>query len=307
LKINRWGDSSAIWVYSQGRYLGEAESRVSSLTGTPIAYSDPMPAVVDGVLVDESEARISIFDDGLMRGDGVFEVVRLYRGLPWALDEHLERMAQSGRGLRLEIEILDFLADVALLLASIGEIDAFVRLVQTRGGRRISTIEELGTSVSSVALATIEHAPSPMMAGIKSLSYAPNMLAVRLAEERGGADALFVTPDGVVLEASRASFFYVINDELYTPPLGSGTLDSITRRYLVRLTGAGERLTTRYDLDELTEAFIASTRKEVLPVHAIDGRSLQAPGPLTLAADAAYASCVGREQRRQRPVADPPG
>jgi branched-chain amino acid aminotransferase len=256
-----------------------------------------MPVVVNGILVDDSEARISVFDDGLLRGDGAFEVIRLYRGSPWALDEHLERMARSARGLRLEIDVSLFHTDLALLLSTVGDVDAFVRLIQTRGGRRISIIEDLGASAPSVSLATIEYAPPPIMAGIKSLSYAPNMLSVRLAEERGCADALIVTPDGVVLEASRASFFYGMNDDLYTPPLADGMLDSITRRWLVRLTGARERRTTRHDISKLTEAFIASTTKEILPVHRIDGRSLPAPGPLALAADAAYASCVRRERR----------
>jgi branched-chain amino acid aminotransferase len=252
-----------------------------------------MLAVIDGRLLDDVDAVISVFDDGVLRGDGVFEVIRLYGGLPWAVDEHLERLALSGSGLRLKVSAPDFTNDIELLLASIGEVDGFLRLVQTRGGRRISLIEDLGPGVRSIALATIEYQPPALMEGVKSLSYAPNMLAARLALERQADDALFVTPEGLVLEASRASFFYVLGQELFTPPLDH-VLDSITRRHLMQATRVCERVTPSEDLDLIAEAFIASTTKEILPVHSIDGRVLNAPGPMTIAAGAAYVEHVGR-------------
>ncbi len=245
-------------------------------------------AVIDGEVAEGRAATIPVTDEGLLRGDGVFEVIRLYDGKPWALDEHLERMALSARNLRLDVSLSQFVSDIELLLAQVGPINAFLRLVQTRGGHRVSLIEALGTAPESVALATIEYAPSPLMEAVKSLSYAPNMLASRLARERDADDALFLTPDGFVLEASRASFFYVLNSKLFTPPLEHQVLDSITRRHLIGIAAATERLTTRADLDQVVEAFIASTTKEVLPVHAIDGRVLpNTPGPITLAADSA--------------------
>jgi branched-chain amino acid aminotransferase len=245
-------------------------------------------AVIDGQLVDGPAATISVTDDGLLRGDGVFELVRLYSGKPWALDEHLERMERSGRNLRLPVAIGALKRDVDLLLIEAGPIDAYLRLIVTRGGRRVGLVEPLGPALRSVALATVEYVPPALLDGVKSLSYGANMLAVRLARERGADDALFVTPHGRVLEASRASFFYVSDGALYTPPLGDQLLDSITRRHLMALTPVAERATVRDDIASIDEAFIASTTKEVLPVNAIDDRLLPAvPGPHTISADAA--------------------
>jgi branched-chain amino acid aminotransferase len=244
--------------------------------------------VIDGRIVEGTAARIPATDDGLLRGDGVFELVRLYGGKPWALDEHLERMRRSARNLRLPLVLADVTRNVELLLAEVGPIDACLRLVATRAGRQIGLIEELQATPASVSLATVEYVPPELLDGVKSLSYGANMLAVRLARERDADDALFVTPHGRVLEASRASFFYAIDAKLYTPPLEDHLLDSITRRHLIELTQATERTTTREDLGQIREAFIASTTKEVLPINAIDGRPLaEAPGPQTLQADAA--------------------
>lgn len=245
-------------------------------------------AVIDGQLVDGQAATISVMDDGLLHGDGVFELVRLYSGKPWALEEHLKRMERSGRNLRLPVAIAAVRDDVNRLMVEAGPIDAYLRLIVTRGGRRIGLIEAPGPALTSVALATVEYVPPALLDGVKSLSYGANMLAVRLARERGADDGLFVTPHGHVLEASRASFFYVIDGALHTPPLEDQLLDSITRRHLLALTPVAERTTVRNDIARMQEAFIASTTKEVLPVAAIDGRVLpQVPGPRTLAADAA--------------------
>jgi branched-chain amino acid aminotransferase len=111
------------------------------------------------------------------------------------------------------------------------------------------------------------------------------MLATRLAKERGCDDALLVTPHGRVLEAPTCSFFYSLGAErLYTPPLSDHILDSITRRHVIAVTGAQERATARDDLEAVTEAFLASTLREVHPVARIEERELVAPGPLTRAA-----------------------
>lgn len=251
-----------------------------------------MQTVIDGQLVAGQTATIEVFDDGLLRGDGVFEGIRLYAGRPWALDEHLERMALSARNLRLDFSLAEFLSDIEMLLGSVGPIDALLRLVQTRGGQRISIVEEIPAAAASIELATIEYEPPAFMAKIKSLSYAPNMLAARLARERGAQDALFVSRDGFVLEASRASFFYVLESKLFTPPLEHRILDSITRRHLMAIADATERPTRLDDLGGVMEAFIASTAKEVLPVHAIDGRALPAPGPISADVEAMFASHV---------------
>jgi branched-chain amino acid aminotransferase len=153
----------------------------------------------------------------------------------------------------------------------------------TRAGRRIAIVEALPPMAPTIALATVEYQPIAVMRGVKSLSYAPNMLLRRIAIASGADDALFVTPAGEVLEAPTAAFFYVRNGQLCTPPLTAGILDSITRRHLLAVTDCTERTTTRDELSEIEEAFVASTLREVHPVFAIDSRTLApAPGPKTL-------------------------
>ena len=239
-------------------------------------------ACVDGVLSDPAQAHIPVTDEGLLRGDGVFEVVRVYDGRPFAMDEHVRRMAGSAANLRLEIDLGALQADVEAVLGRYGPVDGLLRMLFTRGGHRIVLLEPLKELPGTLALALITYAPTRIMDGIKSLSYGANMLATRLAKERGCDDALLVTPHGRVLEAPTCSFFYALgDDQLYTPPLEDHILDSITRRHVIAVTSAQERGTTQDDLASVTEAFLASTVREVHPIHRIDQHELQAPGPLT--------------------------
>ena len=181
-----------------------------------------MLAILDGTVLPVSEARIPVTDDGLLRGDAVFEVIRLYGGLPFALDDHLARMERSAHNLRLPFDPAAVRADV---------------------------------------------------------------------------EALLVTPHGRVLEGPTAAFFCSLDGEtLVTPPLDDHILDSITRRRLLELTGATERAVVREELPGLREAFLASTLREVHPVHSIDGAALPgAPGPLTRAAAAAMRERIAQE------------
>jgi branched-chain amino acid aminotransferase len=229
----------------------------------------------------------------LLRGDGVFEVVRVYDGRPFAMDEHLQRMSRSAANLRLEIDLSALQADAEAVLAEAGPADGALRMLFTRGGRRIVLLEELKQLPATLTLALITYSPTRVMDGVKSLSYAPNMLATRLATERGCDDALLVTPHGRVLEAPTCSFFYALGGEqLFTPPLDDHILDSITRRHVLAVTGAQERVTTSDDLGSISEAFLASTLREVHPVARIEERELQAPGPLSRAAAEAVAQRI---------------
>jgi branched-chain amino acid aminotransferase len=238
-------------------------------------------ACLDGEIGDASDMFVAITDEGLLRGDGVFEVIRLYEGRPFALDEHLDRMAGSARNLRLPFDQQAMRADVDRLLAAAEHGDAKLRLLVTRGGRRIAIVEPPLEHQPSAALATVEFAPTRILDGIKSLSYASNMLATRIAQEQGADEALLTTPHGRLLEAPTSSFFCVIDDVLLTPPLSDHLLDSITRRLLLELVDVTERPLAREDVPRMQEAFLASTTREVLPVHAIDGRELPAPGRRT--------------------------
>jgi branched-chain amino acid aminotransferase len=256
-----------------------------------------MLAILDGTVLPVSEARIPVTDDGLLRGDAVFEVIRLYGGLPFALEDHLARMERSAHNLRLAFDPAAVRADVETLLAANEEPEAALRVVVTRGGRRLAMVEPLKALPDTLALATITYAPTRILDGVKSLSYGANMLAGRLARERGADEALLVTPHGRVLEGPTSAFFCSLDGEtLVTPPLDDHVLDSITRRRLLTLTGATERAVVRDELPGLREAFLASTLREVHPVHAIDGTALpDAPGPLTTAAAAAMRERIAAE------------
>jgi branched-chain amino acid aminotransferase len=239
-------------------------------------------AILDGELMDATQARIPVTDDALLRGDGVFEVVHLYGGRPFGLDEHLARMAHSAQALRLDFDVDAVRADAVALLAAAAPGDGALRLLVTRGGRRIGLIEALKELPATIALASITYSPTRVLDGVKSLSYAANMLATRLARERGADEALLVTPHGRVLEGPTTAFFYVLDGSLYTPPLSDRILDSITRRALIEVTDVSERVTTLDDLRNVSEAFLASSVREVHPVHAIDDIAIElAPGPVS--------------------------
>jgi len=240
-------------------------------------------ACLDGELMSSEAAQISVTDEGLLRGDGVFEVVRLYEGRPFGLEQHLERMVRSASNLRLPLDRAGVEGDVRSLLGAAQPGDALLRVLVTRGGRRVALLEPLPEMPPSLALGHVTYAPTHVLDGIKSLSYAANMLASRLARERGFDDALLVSPHGRVLECPTASFFFVRRGELLTPPLSDHVLDSITRRLVMSATRAQEQPTSLEDLASAEEAFIASSVREVLPVHRIEQHELAAPGPLTSA------------------------
>jgi len=244
-----------------------------------------MLCILDGAVMDTAEAHVSVLDEGLLRGDGVFEVARVYAGRPFALDEHLERMVRSAASIRLPFDEAAVRADALALLEAGGSEDAALRLVVTRGGRRIGILHPLATFPDTISLATIAYAPTRVLDGVKSLSYGANMLATRLAKEAGADEALLASPHGRVLEGPTTSFFYVLDGALHTPPLSDRILDSISRRVLLAVTDASERVTTLDDLTQISEAFLASSLREVQPVRSIDERALPAaPGPVAIAA-----------------------
>jgi branched-chain amino acid aminotransferase len=228
-------------------------------------------ASLDGAIMPVAEAHIPVTDEGLLRGDGVFEVVRLYGGRPYALGEHLERMTRSAHNLRLPFDAGAFEADArALLDASEPPEEAMLRLVATRGGHRLALIEPLPASPPTLSLGFVEYVPTRVLDGIKSLSYAANMLASRLARERGFDEALLVTPHGRVLEGPTSTIFVALHGRLVTPSLGERVLDSITRRRVLEVVDVAEEVITTDDLRAASGAALASTTREVQPVHHIE-------------------------------------
>ena len=230
-----------------------------------------------------SSATIPATDEGLLRGDGVFEVIRLYAGRPFAFEEHLQRLERSASNLRLALDVEAVRSDAWRLLrhAGTGRDHELLRIVVTSGGKRLLLTESLPKTADRARLATITYAPTRILDGVKSLSYASNMLASRLARERGFDEALLVSPHGRVLEAPTSSMFWVKGGEALTPPLSEHILASITRRVVLDVSGARERECTLEELLKADEVFLASTVREVQPVVAIDDRRYDGEAPLT--------------------------
>ena len=246
------------------------------------SYDDCL-ASIDGHIMPAPEATISVTDEGLLRGDGVFEAIRVYAGTPFRLDDHLARLERSAANLRLPLDLEAVRADVWRLLAEAGSDPApeAMRILLTRGGRRVLLTEPLPELPDRIRLGTIRYAPTRVLDGVKSLSYGANVLARRLAQEAGFDEALLVTPHGRVLEAPTSSIFWVRDGQLYTPPLSDHILASITRRLVMEVTDASERATALEELLEADEVFLASTMREVHPVGAVDEREFVPDGPVT--------------------------
>ncbi|HEX2466941.1 MAG TPA: aminotransferase class IV [Solirubrobacterales bacterium] len=246
-------------------------------------------ASVDGEIAPTRESTLPLPDDGLYRGDGVFEVIRLYRGQPFALREHLDRIERSASAIELPVERELIESELDALLAEHGDDDGQLRIVLTRGGRRVLLTEELPPRGATVRLATVTYGPSVILDGVKSLSYAANMQATRIAVARGADEALLVRPDGTVLEAPTSAVFWVSAEGgLRTPSLEAGILESITRAKIVIALHVEEGQFDVGDVRAAGEAFLASTTREVQPVAAIDDRELEAPGERTREAQSAF-------------------
>jgi len=256
-------------------------------------------ASVDGRVTPTAEALVPMKDDGLYRGDGAFEVIRLYDGKPFALVDHLDRLGRSAAAIELEFDRAALEAEIAALLDQAGPLDGQLRLIVTRGGRRIAATEPIPNHGETLTVATVTYSPTVILNGVKSLSYAANMQASRLAKARGADEAVLVRPDGVVLEPPTSAIFWVAAaGTLRTPALDDGVLESITRDRLIKALDVEQGSWQAEDLRGASEAFLASTTREIQPVAAIDGSELSAaPGPRTAEAQRAFAETLGRELR----------
>ena len=261
-------------------------------------------AALDGVVAPAADTSIPVVDEGLLRGDGAFEVVRVYGGVPFLLGEHLDRMALSAANLRLEdVPRAEIEREAADLLERRGgeDFDGCLRIVLTRGGRRLLLTEPLPAPPERLRVAFVTYAPTRVLDGVKSLSYAANMLCSRIARERGFDEALLVTPHGRVLEAPTSSLFWVDGDGvLCTPPLEDHILASITRAHLLELVEVQERSVSADELLAADEAFIASTTREVHSISAIEEREFPEAGEVTRKAAAAFRAYVDSELQAVR-------
>jgi branched-chain amino acid aminotransferase len=257
-------------------------------------------ASVDGAITPADEARIPVADEGVLRGDGGFEVLRIYGGRPFGWEDHFARLGRTCAGLHLDADLDALRGEAQALVEAAGEPESLLRLVVTRGGRRIAIAEPLPARPETARVVTVTYAPTRVLNGLKTLSYAGNMLAGRLAKEQGADEALLVTPHGRVLEGPTWTFFWVSGGRLRTPPLSDGILHSITRGRLQEECDVTEAPCTLDDVRAADEAFIASSVREVMPIAAVDDIVLpHAPGPVTRAAHAAFTQRVARELAAQ--------
>jgi branched-chain amino acid aminotransferase len=254
-------------------------------------------ASVDGRVTPTAEATVPMKDDGLYRGDGAFEVIRLYAGRPFALGDHVDRLERSAAAIELAFDRAALEREIEALLAEAGRPDGQLRLIVTRGGRRIAAIEPVPEHAATLRVATVTYNPTVILNGVKSLSYAANMQSTRLAKAHGADEAVLVQPDGTVLEPPTSSIFWASAEGgLRTPSLEVGVLESITRDRLLKALHVEVGAWQLDDLRGAHEAFLASTTREIQAVAAIDGRALpEAPGPRTREAQQAFAATLEQE------------
>lgn len=268
---------------------------------------------MNGALLADSDARVSVFDHGLTVGDGVFETVKITGGEPFALTRHLSRLRASASGLGLPLPGACALrAGLADLLAAAGRpARAWLRITVTGGPSPLGS--ERGDAGPTVIMALAEWpgredscdvvmVPWPRnergaLAGLKTTSYAENVLARGYARERGGGEAIFVNTAGNLCEGTGTNVFVVSGGRLLTPPLSSGCLAGVTRGLMVEWAGAVEEDLAAGELGAADEAFLTSTTRDVQPVRLVNGVPLPAaPGPVTRRAAEIFAARAAAER-----------
>ncbi len=262
-------------------------------------------------LVDESEAKISVFDHGLLYGDGVFEGIRVYSGRIFEFDAHLDRLYRSARAIRLELPMSreKIIEATEKTVGTNGFSEGYIRLVVTRG---IGTLglnpfvcknpqlfiiadkiqlypEELyEKGLRVISASTLRNHPQALPPQMKSLNYLNNILAKIEAVDANAPEAIMYNQQGYVAEATGDNVFTVLGGIIYTPPVQAGSLEGITRDVVIKLAKIEklkvvERNLTRFDLYAADEMFLTGTAAEVIGVVDVDGRIIGAgkPGHIT--------------------------
>jgi len=270
-----------------------------------------MKIFIDGKYYSEREAKISVFDHGLLYGDGIFEGIRAYNGRVFKLKEHIDRLFCSARAILLDIPLSH-----AKVMAAVVETcrknkirDGYIRLVVTRG---IGTLglnpnrcknpsliiiagkiqlyppELYQKGMEIITVPTVRNLHSALNPAIKSLNYLNNILAKIEANNAGCEEAIMLNAEGYVAECTGDNLFIVKGDELLTPPLSAGALYGITRKVVMEIASesglkVSEPNLTRYDLFNADECFLTGSGAELVPVVKIDGRTIGSgkPGPVT--------------------------
>ena len=270
---------------------------------------------LNGSLVDEREARVSPFDHGLLVGDGVFETLRVYDGVPFAWRRHAERLTHSAGGLGLALPDLSELRDAGDAVLHANDLrDARLRITVTGGPSPLGS--ERGNGGSTVIIAAGALKPWPLTervvtvpwsrnehsatAGLKTISYAENVRALAVAHEAGAGEAIFCNTRGELCEATGSNLFVVDGGGVRTPPGDSGCLLGVTRALVLELCAglglAAEEMALAPDaLHRAGEAFLTSSTREVQGIAQVDEHTFTAaPGPITRQLAAAFTDLVAR-------------
>lgn len=281
-------------------------------------------AYVNGRFVASANARISIFDRGLMYGDGLFETLRSYRGRIFALQDHLARLRNSAQTLEIPLPAVDWEAVAREMLRrnDLDQNDAWVRVAVTRGiggrglaptpGSQPSVIMTCGrldpTTASrqrhGVSAVTLPFGRNPYLAGHKTANYLDGVFGKQIATRANAYEGLFRGSRGDITEGAVSNIFWVVDGVPHTPPL-PGLLPGVTRAHIMAIAAADgvlvkqQRLPTRA-LVEATEAFLTSSLAEVLPLTHVDGQAIGIgkPGAVTRRLQRLYRQFVRRELRR---------
>jgi branched-chain amino acid aminotransferase len=277
---------------------------------------------IDGKLYDKADAKISVYDHGLLYGDGVFEGIRVYYGRIFENEAHLRRLFQSARAIRLNIPLT-----AAQLTAAMEETvransltDCYIRLIVTRGigplgidpykcptpsviviadSIAVYPREMYEKGIAVITASIIRNHPSALSPRIKSLNYLNNILARIEAHDAGVAEAIMLNHHGNVAEGTVQNIFIVRDGQVHTPAATEGALEGVTRKVMLTLCArlglpTIERVIERIDLYNADEMFMTGTGAELMPVTQVDGRAIGAgeAGPLTRKLIAAFKAHV---------------
>lgn len=280
---------------------------------------------LDGKIVDETEAKISVFDHGLLYGDGIFEGIRFYEGRVFRLTEHIERLFMSAKALLLKMPWTLEEVCVATLetIRANGLRDGYIRLVVTRGvgdlglnpylcprpsmfviasGISLYPEELYEKGLEVVTCSTRRPTPASLSPQVKSLNYLNNVMAKIEALKAGAKEGLMLNEQGYVAECTGDNVFIVKKGEVLTPPVSDGSLDGITRQVIFDLCAElgitiREASLTRYDLYTADESFLTGTAAETIPMVKLDEREIGdgTPGPVSLRLIEAFRQLVRSE------------
>lgn len=290
--------------------MAGARARTSPSQAYPLGQNRIMKIYINGSYFSEADAKISVFDHGLLYGDGIFEGIRIYNNRVFKLVEHVERLYYSAKAIALTIPMTqeEMIRAVVETCKANNLSDGYIRLVVTRGEGTLglgpdrckkaqviiiaSTIqlypEELYTKgMSIITVATTRNHHNAINPAIKSLNYLNNILAKIEANNAGVQEAIMLNSQGYVAECTGDNIFLVKRNQLITPPLSAGALYGITRGTVMDLAReagleVSEPDVTRYDVYNADECFLTGSAAELIPVTKVDGRQIGegTPGPV---------------------------